>query len=330
MKSKLTVVIVAGCILVCIGALAQAAQVNIEPGYVEVVGDNVTVNITIDPEGDEVMGAQYDLYFDNTLLHATDQTSEAFLSHDGVSMNVYKNTINNPLGKIEYSAARIGVDYGVTDPGVLATIKFEVRCSGVGELRLGKVKMSYPNATYIPGVTVNNATVAIVQSDPPLSTPFMVHGHVFYEDGSDCNDPAVTITNLNTSREWTAEMNDTSNYYQLMLSSCADIIAGEILQFNVTSPDGSRSNVTEHTVTHDEVDASGFEHNIMIESRPGDINGDGKLTSADVAIALQMAVCGEYDSIADINCDKSVTSLDALMILQAADSNMGHSMTLSW
>jgi hypothetical protein len=328
MKSKLTAVIVAGCILVCIGALAQAAQVNIEPGYVEVVGDNVTVNITIDPEGDEVMGAQYALYFDNTLLHATDQTSEAFLSHDGVSTNVYKNTINNPLGKIEYSAARLGVDYGVTDPGVLATIKFEVRCSGVGELRLSKVKMSYPNATYIPGVTVNNATVTIAQSQP--STPFLISGYVFSEDGSDCNDPAVDITNLNIDKEWAAETDVSSNYYQLTLASCADIIAGEILQFNVASSDGSRSNVTEHTVTHDEVDASGFEHNIMIESRPGDINGDGKLTSADVAIALQMAVCGEYDSIADINCDKSVTSLDALMILQAADSNMGHSMTLSW
>ena len=38
----------------------------------------------------------------------------------------------------------------------------------------------------------------------------------------------------------------------------------------------------------------------------------------DAAIALQMVVCGGYDRVADVNDDKSVTSLDALMILQRA------------
>ena len=322
MKSKLTAVIVAGCILVCIGALAQAAQISIEPGYVEVVGENVTVDIKIYPDGAEVFGAQYNLYFNNTLLRAIDQTKGEFLSQDGANTNMYTNEIDNTLGRIKYGGARTGVENGVTGPGVLTTIEFEVRCPGTDELRLSNVKLSYPNATYISEVAVNNATVAIAQSDPSLSTPFMVRGHVSYEDGSDCNDPAVTITSLNTSREWTAETNETSNYYQIMLSSCDDVIAGEVLQFNVMSPDGSRSNVTEHTVTPGEVDAGGFEHNIMIESRPGDVNGDGELTSADAIIALQMAVCGKYNSIADINHDDAVTSLDALMILQAADETI--------
>ena len=49
---------------------------------------------------------------------------------------------------------------------------------------------------------------------------------------------------------------------------------------------------------------------------PGDLNGDGTITSADVAIALQMAVRGEYDALADVDGDGSVTSLDALMILR--------------
>jgi hypothetical protein len=50
----------------------------------------------------------------------------------------------------------------------------------------------------------------------------------------------------------------------------------------------------------------------------GDLNGDDTITSADVAMALQMAVCGEYDTLADVDGDDSVTSLDALMILQVA------------
>ena len=50
----------------------------------------------------------------------------------------------------------------------------------------------------------------------------------------------------------------------------------------------------------------------------GDLNGDGRLTPADSAIALQIAAIGGWDIDADVSGDGSVTSLDALMILQAA------------
>jgi hypothetical protein len=93
----------------------------------------------------------------------------------------------------------------------------------------------------------------------------VISGYVSYKDGSDCNGPAVNITNLNISKEWTAETNVTSNYYQLMRSSCADVVAGEILCFNVTGGHDGSSNITEHTVTQDEVGGSGFELNITLE-----------------------------------------------------------------
>ena len=53
-------------------------------------------------------------------------------------------------------------------------------------------------------------------------------------------------------------------------------------------------------------------------SKKGDLNGDNEITSADAAIALSMAVCGKYDPATDVSDDGRVTSLDALMILQAA------------
>lgn len=43
-----------------------------------------------------------------------------------------------------------------------------------------------------------------------------------------------------------------------------------------------------------------------------------QITTADAVIALQMAVRGEHSDDADANGDGLVTSLDALMILQAA------------
>jgi hypothetical protein len=62
-----------------------------------------------------------------------------------------------------------------------------------------------------------------------------------------------------------------SNYYQLTLASCADIIAGEVLCFNVTSPDGSQSSVTEHPVTQDEVNGGGISNfNITLGTAESD------------------------------------------------------------
>ena len=42
------------------------------------------------------------------------------------------------------------------------------------------------------------------------------------------------------------------------------------------------------------------------------------LTPADAAIALAIAASGAHDDAADVSGDGCVTSLDALMILQAA------------
>ncbi len=50
----------------------------------------------------------------------------------------------------------------------------------------------------------------------------------------------------------------------------------------------------------------------------GDLNRDGVVTTADAAIALELAASGKWDPAADVDCDGRVTSLDALMILQAA------------
>jgi parallel beta-helix repeat protein len=55
-----------------------------------------------------------------------------------------------------------------------------------------------------------------------------------------------------------------------------------------------------------------------VAPQKGDLDGDGNVTTADVAIALSMAVRGEYTAAADVSDDNRVTSLDALMILQAA------------
>lgn len=56
----------------------------------------------------------------------------------------------------------------------------------------------------------------------------------------------------------------------------------------------------------------------------GDIDGDGWITTTDAVIALDLAVRGGYEPVADINADGRVTSLDALMIMRAAVGAIDH------
>ena len=139
-------------IVLCIfaGLVSAAPMVSVEPEHIEAsVGDVFTVNITVDPAGYEVFGAQYDLYFDNTLLNAVDQTIGGFLTQDGTSTTKYKDKINNTLGIIEYSEARTGVDHGVTGYGILSTITFKAMEPGTCSLDLSGVRLSDPDAQYI-------------------------------------------------------------------------------------------------------------------------------------------------------------------------------------
>jgi hypothetical protein len=61
-------------------------------------------------------------------------------------------------------------------------------------------------------------------------------------------------------------------------------------------------------------------HASMLLATPqkGDLNRDGNIMTADAAIALQLAATGAHNPAADVSGDNCVTSLDALMILQAA------------
>ena len=165
MYSKTITIFLIGMFCLCIASV-QAAQVRVEPECQTVLkGEIFSVNITVYPEeSEQVFGTQYDLYYNNTLLNVTSQDKGSFLSHDGVITNIFANKFNNTLGKTEYGETRTGVAYGVTIPGVLATITFQAIAveDGISELRLDKVKISNPESGSIPAnVTSGNVSVKI-------------------------------------------------------------------------------------------------------------------------------------------------------------------------
>ncbi len=126
--------------------------------------------------------------------------------------------------------------------------------------------------------------LTVIVASPPIAaasvppTPLSIYGQVNYSNGDPVNDPKVKTTNLNTSEEFIAETNATSNYYQLLTSSC-NVSAGNVLRFNASDSIGNLSEFN-HTVTQEEMNNGGFVQNITIEYAPEepvnvDIRADG-------------------------------------------------------
>ena len=166
----LTSIIIAICVMTLslqAATAAQEASISVEPTYTEVwQGDEFTVNVTVDPEGSGVYGANYALYFNNTLLNATSQAQGPFLTQDGASSAIYQEKIDNNIGEIIYAESRTGTAVGVTDPGVLTTITFQVIGEeGISPLNLGDsdgllLCSGFPLFQPIP-TTVNNGSVEV-------------------------------------------------------------------------------------------------------------------------------------------------------------------------
>jgi len=258
------------------GSIVQAAtqnsSISVSPSSVEVShGDTFTIKIKVEPGGAEIYGAQYYLYFNPTLLKATSQSQGTFLSQNGATTAVIRNEINNSVGKIEYGESRMGAEHGVTNPGVLASITFEViGTSGTSELKLSDVILSDPEGDPVE-TTINSGTVVVKGEQPP--SPFLISGYVICSDGKPVFNPDVTITNLNTTEVFIAETNVSSNYYQVSTDS-EHVSTGNILHFHVAS-NGSTTKFN-HTVTKEEINNGGFEQNItipapepVIDTRPG-------------------------------------------------------------
>ncbi len=92
-------------------------------------------------------------------------------------------------------------------------------------------------------------------------------------------------------------------------------------QIPVSDDDGDRIIVitlTDGGIGDDDLTENGVIVDDGGPSLPISKKGDGNVAPADAAIALRMAVRGEYADAADVSRYGRVTSLDALMLLQAA------------
>ncbi|MEA1894942.1 MAG: cohesin domain-containing protein [Euryarchaeota archaeon] len=144
--------------------------ISVEPSYLTVSpGESFTVNITVDPDGAEIAGGGYILYFDNAVLKALSQSQGPFLGG-----NIVANDIYNSNGSLDYGEWKIG---SATDSGVLTTIEFEAISTGISELHFESAILSDPGAIEISGVWVNDGTCNIESAgQTPTATPTQTSG----------------------------------------------------------------------------------------------------------------------------------------------------------
>jgi rhodanese-related sulfurtransferase len=185
-------------------AQASPAVVSVSPSSIEVSqGQTFTIDITVDPKGAEVFGAQYDLYFDTNMLKAVSQTPGTFLSQDDTKTNVFVNETNNTLGKVKYVESRMGVESGVTSPGILASISFEaIAASGKSNLILSTVKLSDINGKGIETETNDGTcTIGNVTAEPAFTDIKVEDAHEMME----ANPEEFILLDVRTEEEYNAE-----------------------------------------------------------------------------------------------------------------------------
>ena len=120
-------IIIIFLVIFTIQAAYAVPVISVEPSCPVVMeNDILIVNIDIDPDSTQILGAEYTLSFNNNLLKVLNQDKGQFLSQDGVDTLDILNILDNDNGVIKYGEIRTGVDYGVDIAGTLATIEFEV------------------------------------------------------------------------------------------------------------------------------------------------------------------------------------------------------------
>ena len=199
----LTITVLVFVMLCSIVLAASAAQISVEPPFQTVSkGDNFTVAIDVDPEGNATAGVQYLLRFNNTLLNAISLTPGTFFS--GFSVYPIGGGVNNTTGTVDYSESIIGGG-GVTTNGTFTTITFQAIAeeNGVSELCFEKVILSDPKGYRIVPTNVSNGNVSVIagvcgdatgDGMVTMADGRRIYMHKIYETPLDCSPWEADVT----------------------------------------------------------------------------------------------------------------------------------------
>lgn len=123
-----------------------------------IVNDTFTANIIINTSG--VLGAEFELIFDNSILIAEELSPGPFI--ESCFPGVIKDDMNNPAGKVEFMFGCKEAPFG---KGTLVEIKFRAISSGKSELSLSGVSISDASGKPVANIKIKNGEVNVKGND---------------------------------------------------------------------------------------------------------------------------------------------------------------------
>jgi len=197
--------LVVGLFVPCIASADPATAVTVEPASNEVgIGETFTVDIFVDPDTD-IVGAQFSLSFDASLVTANDVTEGNLLSEGGASTYFISGIIDNVAGTIIGVVGAITTSgETVSQSGTFATISFTAGTAVgtsaldlsnviVGDLQGQAVDITVTAGSVTVTGTAAEYVLTMVASPPDGGTATDETGASPYEEGDLVNIKAEAV-----------------------------------------------------------------------------------------------------------------------------------------
>ncbi|MCX9084879.1 MAG: cohesin domain-containing protein [Candidatus Methanoperedens sp.] len=146
---------------------SNAAHVTVLPADQNVAtGESFNLNVTIDPEGVSIAGAQLNVAYNQSVLNVNSVAEGNLFTQNGASTFFNNGTINNSIGTVINIFDAIIGRKNISTSGVFLTINFTVvGSSGGSNITLSNVKISDPDG--LP-VLLNTSNGSVTINSPPV------------------------------------------------------------------------------------------------------------------------------------------------------------------
>ena len=154
-------------VMIIITGQAMAADVKVFPtSYPANQGENFNLNVTIDPQGAAIAGAQLNIDFDQTKIKINNITEGNLFKQKGASTFFSNGIINNSTGSVINLFGVVIGRTNVSNPGTFIIINATaIGSSGTSRINLSNVKISNSDAWSVPLVVYNGS---ITINSPPV------------------------------------------------------------------------------------------------------------------------------------------------------------------
>jgi hypothetical protein len=162
--SKIAIYILA---LIVLAGQAQAASIALSPSSKTVTqGQTFILNVSIDPLGAAISGAQFNLAYNRSILNVNSITEGNIFKQNGTSTFFNSGTINNSIGTVENIFGVILGPYNISNSGTFISVNITaIGSSGSTGINLSNIIISSPEGIALP---LNIANGSILINSPPV------------------------------------------------------------------------------------------------------------------------------------------------------------------